>query len=227
MKKFRNLSLILAGFALGVTVAYSPQIHAAASSLLGSKVGKVLNVKVNNKSIGSGAVINGSTYVPLRAAANAMGMEVASVDTKEVNLVSAPDDTGTIEPAEPTETAPAEDLSEKAKAEQEQLNKKTEEINVIETKINDTKQKISDAENFLSDSYKELAAKQIQTEKQSLEIFQRMFDADPSEANKALVDGSKSRIDKFNSNIKSAETNLPSLKQQLSDLEAQLAALHK
>ena len=89
MKKLRNLSLVLAGFALGVTVAYAPQIQAAANNLLGSKVGNVLNVKINNKSIGSGAVINGTTYVPIRAAANAMGMEVAKVDSKEVLIVTS------------------------------------------------------------------------------------------------------------------------------------------
>ena len=201
MKKFRNLSLVLAGFALGVAVAYSPQIQAAASSLLGSKVGNVLDVKIDNKSIGKGAVINGTTYVPLRSAANAMGMEITKVDSKEVNLVS---DT---EPTPPT--TPIVDNSD-------QIRLKVEELN---GKISEIKMKITYAEDVISN--KESTLNAIQRNKEMLEILDKQKAAGSELYNEANYQMYQKQIEKSQNNLDNAERDLPILKQQLADLEKQ------
>lgn len=214
MKKFRNVTLVLAGFVLGVAVSFSPQIQAAANKLVnGAKVQKVLDVKINNKSIGDGGVIDGTTYIPLRTAANSMGLEVAKVDSKEVNLIPA------------NGSSSENDLAEKARLEQEELKKKEVAMNEIVNDINNTKARINEAENYLSDNYRSQAKRWSEIEQQSLEIYERMYAADPNEANRQRVENSKATIAKYNDNIKWAEENLSILKQRLADLEIQLRKL--
>lgn len=82
MKKF---GMLVIGIVVGATVTLSPQIYGAGSKLLGSKVDNTLDIKLNGSSIGQGAVINGTSYLPVRSAANALGLEV-SVDSNQVNL---------------------------------------------------------------------------------------------------------------------------------------------
>lgn len=198
MKKLRNLSLVLAGFALGVTVAYAPQIQAAASTLLGSKVGNVLDVKIDNKSIGKGAVINGSTYVPLRAAANAMGMEITKVDSKEVKLVS--------EIESPT---PIVDNSDQIRSE----------IGKLDGKIGEVKIKITYAQDVLSN--KDGTLRTIQSLKEMLETLDKQKAMGSEFYNEAQYNGYKQMIEKSQNNLDNAERDLPTLKQQLADLEKQ------
>jgi hypothetical protein len=82
MKKF---GMLVVGFVIGATLTLSPQIYGAGSKLLGSKVDNTLDIKLNGSSIGQGAVINGTSYIPVRSAANALGLEV-NVDNTQVNL---------------------------------------------------------------------------------------------------------------------------------------------
>ncbi|KWX71627.1 hypothetical protein AMQ84_27280 [Paenibacillus riograndensis] len=82
MKKF---GMLVIGIVIGATITLSPQIYGAGAKLLGSKVDNTLDIKLNGSSIGQGAVINGTSYLPVRSAANALGLEV-SVDSNQVNL---------------------------------------------------------------------------------------------------------------------------------------------
>lgn len=202
MKKLRNLSLVLAGFTLGVTVAYAPQIQAAASTLLGSKVGNVLDVKIDNKSIGKGAVINGSTYVPLRAAANAMGMGITKVDSKEVKLVS--------EIESPT---PIVDNSDQIRSE----------IGKLDGKIGEIKIKITYAEDVISNKESILSA--IQRNKEMMEILDKQKASGSEFYNEANYQMYQKQIETSQNNLDNAERDLPILKQQLADLEKQKAEL--
>ncbi|OZB90055.1 stalk domain-containing protein [Paenibacillus sp. XY044] len=200
MKKFRNLSLVLAGFALGVTVAFSPQIHAAANSLLGSKVGKVLDVKINNKSIGSGAVINGTTYVPLRVTANEMGLEVTKVDSKEVNLSSG-------------STSTIQDNSDQIRVK----------INELDGQIGEVKVKLRNAENVISNKQSSLNfIKQCQ---ETLDVLEKLKAEGSPRYSEAEYNGYVQKIETTQTNLDNAERDLPILKQQLADLEKQKADL--
>lgn len=93
MSKIKNLALIGIGLVLGVGISFAPDINAAASKLLGGKVTKVITVKKNGQTIGEGGVINGTTYLPVRALVNAVdGIEVESVNSSEVNLTTKESD---------------------------------------------------------------------------------------------------------------------------------------
>jgi chromosome segregation ATPase len=81
----KKIGTLIIGIIIGVAFMVSPQIYGAGAKLLGSKVDNTLNVKLNGTSIGQGAVINGTSYIPVRSAANALGLEV-SVDSGQVNL---------------------------------------------------------------------------------------------------------------------------------------------
>lgn len=63
----------------------SPAIYGAGSKLMGGVVDNTLDIKLNGTSIGQGAVIEGTSYLPVRSAAKALGLEV-NVDSKQVNL---------------------------------------------------------------------------------------------------------------------------------------------
>lgn len=84
MKKAANL---LIGFIAGAIFMFSAQIYGS-GSLTGEKVDSQMDVKVNDKSIGSAAVINGTSYVPLRAIANELNMQV-NVSSGNINLKTA------------------------------------------------------------------------------------------------------------------------------------------
>jgi len=200
MKKFRNLSLVLAGFALGVTVAYSPQIHATATSLLGSKVGKVLNVKIDNKSIGSGAVINGTTYVPLRVTANEMGLEVTKVDSKEVTLSSG-------------STSTIQDNSDQIRLK----------ISDVESQISQVNTKIKYAQDILNG--KDNIEKQIKSDEEYAKTLELMKANGSSLYNEGNYNAVLERIENSKSTLAKAESDLPELQKQLADLEKQKADL--
>lgn len=91
-KQLKNISLVLSGVVLGVAISFSGEISAATSKLLGGKVGKVMTVTLDDKSIGEAPVIGGTSYVPVRAAANELGLEVA-VEGNEVKLTTPEDQT--------------------------------------------------------------------------------------------------------------------------------------
>jgi hypothetical protein len=206
MKYIRNLSLVLAGFVLGAAVTFTPQIQAAASKLLGSKVGNVLNVKIDDKSIGQGAVINGATYVPLRVAANELGLEVTKVDSKEVIL-----STGEGGAEVPVNDIPTIDNSEKIKE--------------IQNKITELNKNIKTAKSVLDN--KEGALRQIKTSQEYLSKYEQFKD---SGSEFYTEDYRKVELEKMNNLQKvldDAEKNIPIWEQQLAELESQLAELQK
>jgi len=203
MKYIRNLSLVLAGFVLGAAVTFTPQIQAAASKLLGSKVGNVLNVKIDNKSIGQGAVINGTTYLPLRVTANEMGLEVTKVDSKEVALSSGSE--------LPINDVPTIDNSEKIKE--------------LQNQISELNGNIKSAKSVLGN--KENALRQIESSQEYLSNYEKYKDSGSDfyteEYRKIFVE----KMNNLQKVIDDAEKNIPIWEQQLSELEAQLAELQK
>jgi len=201
MKNIRNFSLVLAGFILGAAVTFTPQIQAATSKLLGSRVGNVLNVKIDDKSIGQGAVINGTTYLPLRVTANEMGLEVTKVDAKEVTLSSGSEF--------PINDIPTIDNSEKTKKLQEQ--------------ISELNRKIRSAENVIGD--KDAMLRMIERSKEMAEALEKQKAANFEYYDEDMYKMYVERINNSQKILDEAETNLPIYKQQLADLESQLAEL--
>lgn len=197
MKKTGKISLILAGFVLGVAVTSSPTIHAATFKLLGSKVSAVLNVKINNKSIGDGAVINGTTYVPLRSAANQMGLEVTKVDSTEVTLTG-------------------QNITDNS----DQIRTK---INEIDGKIGDLNVKIRNANDVISN--KDAINRQISRDEDNLKLMDNMKANNSPMYDDNTYKATQQRIDNSKKTLSDAETNLPIWQQQLADLQKQKADL--
>lgn len=120
-KTLKNLSLVFAGIVVGVVISYSPDIYAASSKLLGTKITKVMNVNYNSKFIGEAPVINGVSYIPVRAAANELGLGIEV--EKEINLIAPEVSESSTEPSLPdtSTTAPVVDNTEKIKKLNEQI----------------------------------------------------------------------------------------------------------
>lgn len=78
---------ILIGFIAGAIFMFSAQIYGA-GTLTGEKVDNQMNVKVNDKTIGSAAVINGTSYLPVRAIANELKLQV-KVSGGEIKLTTS------------------------------------------------------------------------------------------------------------------------------------------
>lgn len=212
MKKYNGVTLILLGFVLGVSISYAPQLEAAASKLLGSKVGNVLQVKIDDKNIGEGAVINGTTYVPLRVTANEMGLEVTKVDSKEVVLSSG----------EGSEV-PVNDIPNTGSQITDNSDKIRTQIAEIDSKISQINVKIKYAEDILSN--KPGLLRQIERNKETMDI---MLTAKESGGSLYTESGYNQLVqdnEKTTKTISDAERDLPVLKQQLEDLEKQKADL--
>ncbi|WP_199925699.1 hypothetical protein [Paenibacillus bouchesdurhonensis] len=204
MRKFKSISLILLGLVLGLSISYAPKLEAAASKLLGSKVGNVLSVKLDDKSIGQGAVIDGTTYVPLRAAANELGMEVVKVDNKEVVLSSGSESAGNDIP---------------------KPNDKSAQIQNLNAQISELNKKIRNAEEILVN--KERSEGAIEDMESMKEIIEKSWDLGSELYDKQTYDMYVEKADNLRKVLKDAETNLPTYKQQLESLKVELADLQK
>lgn len=212
----KNLGLLFAGAVIGVTISFAPDIQAATSKLLGGEVAKVITVKKDGVVIGEGGIINNTTYLPVRTVVNSVnGIEVGSVNSSEVNLVSTDED-------QARDSSTSIDTSEKAKQEEEMMKLETEEnnkkLNSLRSSIKETNKKIHDA-NFKinienTNPYK------------SAKIFVDNYEGGKgSPAEEAGYKLYKSELDRMNTEKKEAQTSLPTLEAELADLEAQLGAL--
>lgn len=219
MSKLKNLSLILGGIVIGVAISLSSDIQAATSALLGGKVTKTITVKKDGQVIGEGGIINGTTYLPVRTIVNSVeGIEVGTVTSSEVNLVSS---------KETSETSPVEvNPTEKAKQEEEAMKLESVEKN---QKYKELRASIKELENKIEDAkYKSgiVSTREYISAKTMVENFEKNIDS-LREADKKLYEHYKSEIERMDKEKSEAEANLPIYQQQLSDLESQLAELQK
>lgn len=214
MSKVKNLALIGIGLVLGVGVSFAPDIHAATSKLLGGKVAKVVTVKKDGKTIGEGGIINGTTYLPVRSLVNSIdGIEVGSVTSSEVNLVTSDGDTPEEPVDTPSEPTPIVDNSDQIRIK----------MSEIDGKIGEVKIKISNAEDVLSNKNSIMSF--IQTNQELLDVMEKLKAEGSPMFNESQYNGYKQRIETSQKNIENAERDLPILKQQLADLEKQKAEL--
>lgn len=142
----KNASLVLGGVVLGVGISFSGEISAATSKLLGGKVGKVMTVTLDDKSIGEAPVIGGTSYVPVRTAANELGLEV-NVSGNEIQLTTPTETTEQAGTTEPVVTTPVEQpvIDDTIKTE-------------LQIKIDQAKRRIASSKISLDSKEKELEA---------------------------------------------------------------------
>lgn len=210
MSKIKNFALIGIGLVLGIGVSFAPDIHAATSKLLGGKVAKVITVKKNGKVIGEGGIINNTTYLPVRTVVNSInGIEVGSVSSSEINLVTTDEGDPDVSTGTPTEPTPIVDNSDQIRVK----------ISELDGKIGEVKMKISNAENVISS--KESALSFIKTSQEMMENMEKLKASGSPLYNEDQYNGYKQRIETMQNNINTAEHELPALKQQLADLEKQ------
>ncbi|MCP1134326.1 hypothetical protein NKT34_13560 [Paenibacillus polysaccharolyticus] len=200
MKKWiKSLSLVMSGVVLGVGISFAGDISAATSKLLGNKVGKVMTVTLNNKNIGEAPVIEGTSYVPVRTAANSLGLGV-TVEGNEIKLSSSEDVLSNEEMA-----ALAKQQQEEAEKAAAMQNKKNEEKKKVEDAIETAKRKITNADNSIANSSTLL---------------------EYAKAGKAAgAVGMDPIIKAHEEDIESAKSFKEQQKKELANLEAQLAAL--
>lgn len=201
-KHLKNFSLVISGVVLGVAISFSGEISAATSKLLGGKVGKVMTVSLDDKKIGDAPVIGGTSYVPIRTAANELGLEVA-VDGNEIKLTSPEEETQPIE-TEPVETPVIEEpvIEEPV----------SEEPSVDDAKITKLKNQIEQVKRKISSSKSSLALKEQEL----------------NDAKNVVAAGSNSFVNVVESLQKSYDESKQYITEQeklLADLESQLAAL--
>ncbi|MGF6352491.1 putative RNase H-like nuclease (RuvC/YqgF family) [Paenibacillus sp. 4624] len=203
MKKIvKNIGLVMGGVVIGVSISFSGDISAATSKLLGVKVGKVMTVSLDNKNIGDAPVIGGTSYVPVRTAANELGLEV-SVEGNEIKL-STPEE-------EPVVSTP--------------INEGTDEINKEEltVQISNLNVEIRNLEDVLSK--KETILRRINSDTEYLKKMEESKARGSDFYSDALIETTKEGIANSKKTLSDAEAVLPKLQAKLTELESQLAAL--
>lgn len=207
-KQVKSISLVLSGVVLGVAISFSGEISAATSKLLGGKVGKVMTVSLDDKKIGEAPVIGGTSYVPVRTAANELGLEV-KVSGNEIQLTSPEEE---VQPDVPQEGS-VQDNSDQVEAQKDTI---TRETNAIKVQIKEYESVVSN---------KEAITRGIDSDSEYLKNMEESRARGSEFYSLALIESTKDGIAKSKKLLEDAETNLPLLKQKLSELESQLAAL--
>lgn len=210
MKKIKDLSLIISGVILGLGLSFSPQIYAATSSLLGSKVDKVISVKLDKVELGKAIAIDGVSYLPVRSLSTALDVGV-DYTSSEINLTSS-------KGATTMEVAP--ETTGQTTLTNDEKNVKKDEIN---SKIGILKMDIQGAKDVLSN--KESSKEFIVSLDESIQRLYRMKDNNSPGYSEEKVNNIQAQIDKTKKNLSDAETNLPIWEAELIVLEAELAAL--
>lgn len=108
----------------------SPQMYGAGTKLMGKKVDKQLDVKLNDKMIGQAAVIEGISYITVRAFANEYQL---AVDSKTITL-----------------SLPSAEKNAKIAHEQQAEIDKTAQINSLTKAIKSSKEKIKNLEDAIA-----------------------------------------------------------------------------
>ena len=195
----KKIGMLLVGIVIGVGLTLSPQIYGAGVKLLGAKVDKTLDIKLNGTSIGQGAVIDGTSYIPVRAAANALGLEV-SVNSKQVDL----------------QGKTSEELTAIAQKEQEETDN-TGKIASLNAQIKISKSKV---ESYVKAV--ESGEKMVETKKQTYdEVMNNPY------AGQEGKDLEARTYELAKQALETRKANLAEEKAKLADLEAQLAELQK
>lgn len=193
----KKIGTLLLGIVIGAALTFSPQIYGAGAKLIGSKVDNTLDIKLNGKSIGQGAVINGTSYLPVRSAANALGLGV-KVDSTTVDLTGKSN----------------EELAAIAKKEQQEMDR-LDQISKTQALIEKSKRDIDGYESSLESSESTLKSRKEQLD---------TVNSNPN-IGEVYKDRAQNNYDEAVKSIDELKTKIEAEKKNLADLEAQLAAL--
>lgn len=206
MKKF------FMGLIVGALLMFSSQIYAASTKLLGNEVDKVMNVKLDDKTIGQAAVIDGTSYLPVRTLADEFNLKV-DVSASEIKL------------SNPSSEENAQKAAEQ-QANMDQL-----------TTLNDKKNKITSDIKSANDaiaSDKDVIARNEKTKSESESKYQK-YSADETIAEsqktvalntfKHQIDIANNNIDKLNQRIAENQAKIAQYEADLTEVNAQIAAL--
>lgn len=219
VKKIKELSLILSGVVLGLGLSFSPQIYAATSSLLGSKVDKVITVKLDKVKLGDAIAIDGTSYLPIRSLSNALDVGV-NYSSSEINLTSGKGDT-TMEDV-PTTPRTAEENAALAKKQDEEEKEKTKVLNDLNTKKSSLETKIAETERAIASNTNTTYIRLVD----ELKLFEERLALYPDNSELiARIESNKRNIAIWDKLREDSKEVLPTLQKELADLEAQLAAL--
>jgi len=190
MKKF------ISGLLVGVLLFAGTSVFAdSAKSLLGKRVQGTYEVAFNGKKIGDAAVIEGSTYLPVRSISDAAGIDIA-VEGKKISLTT---NGGQVIP-ETNDSTVDEANRAKAKIENEISGLKMQ-ISFYERDIKIEKEEILAP---LQERLAELkSAPATQTEKEKIETIEKKI-ADSQK----LIDELQAKIDAAEAEIKQLEAQL-------------------
>lgn len=189
MKKF------FMGLIVGALLMFSSQIYAASSKLLGNEVDNVMDVSLEGKTIGQAAVIDGTSYIPVRTLAEEFNLKV-NVSPGEIKL------------SNPT----AEENAKKA----EENTKKAADEQAVNDKMTDLEVKKGTIEsNIESIKY------DITSDQEIIAINQTKLESPYKE----IRDVAQKNIDKLNQRITDNQTKLIQCESELADVNAQIAAL--
>jgi hypothetical protein len=197
MKK--SFGHVLFGVIIGVSISFSPQIYGASAKLMGKEVDKQLEVKLNDKVIGQAAVIEGTSYLPVRALANEFQLDVA-VNTTTITL-SSPS---------------AEENAKEAQRQQDESDKSTK-IRTLTSQIELSKEKIAGYEESVT-----FCEKRVTETKANVDYL-----ANTGKGDQVQKDLTKQSYDAAVAALENVNSLLAAEKINLADLEAQLAALQK
>jgi hypothetical protein len=195
----KKIGTLIIGIIIGVGLTLSPQIYGASVKLLGKDVDNQLEVKLNDKVIGQAAVIEGTSYIPVRAFANEYQLEVA-VDSKSITLTS------------PT----AEENAKEAQRQQDESDKATK-ITTLNSQIEISKANVESYSNGVEYAEKKLASVKISYD----EVM-----SNPN-GSQEYKDSETKRYEGFKQTLENAKALLAKEQANLADLESQLAALQK
>ena len=200
MKKF------FMGLIVGALLMFSSQIYAATSKLVGNEVDNVMDVTLQDKSIGQAAVIDSTSYLPVRSLADGLNLKVELSD-------------GKIKLSNPS----SEENSKKAAEQQATMDKLTvldSKKGTIESQIESTKRSIA--------SYQKTIANNEKT-KAEAESKYNTYSADTTmneSQKKSALNTFKLQIDVANSNIDKLNKKIAEKQAIIDEQEAELAAVN-
>lgn len=190
---------ILLGVIIGVSISFSPQIYGASASLLGKDVDKQMEVRLNDKVIGNAAVIDGTSYIPVRSFANEFQLDV-SVNTKTITLTSPS----------------AEENAKEAQLQQDESDKLTK-IRTLTSQIKISKEKVTQYAESVT-----LCEKRVSEAKVKVDYLASTGKGDQvqKDLTQQSYESAVAALENVNSLLAAEKTNL-------ADLESQLAALQQ
>lgn len=195
----KKIGTLLLGIAIGAGLMVSPNIYGAGAKLMGKEVDKQMEVKLDDTVIGQAAVIEGTSYIPIRAFANQYNLGI-DVDATTITL-----------------TSPSSEESDKIAKEQQDVMDKAVKASDLKSLIEKSKRDMTVYEQAITDNEKRSADTKV--------ILDDLISN--NKGDQVTRDSVKQTYDRAVAAVESNKALLAKEQANLADLEAQLAALQQ